>query len=63
MNGFLFIWQLIKIKRTNFLFHLEDYLIREKITPFNLFSLKDDDKFLGIYYGYRKPIKNIVRRV
>ncbi|UPA11057.1 MULTISPECIES: DUF226 domain-containing protein [Borrelia] len=33
-----------------------------KITPFNLFSIKGDDKFLGIYYGYRKPIQNIVKK-
>ncbi|WP_025400250.1 DUF226 domain-containing protein [Borrelia hermsii] len=33
-----------------------------KITPFNLFSLKEDDKFLGIFYGYRKPIQNVVKK-
>ncbi|WP_024653099.1 DUF226 domain-containing protein [Borrelia persica] len=34
----------------------------EKINTFNLFSLKEDDKFLGIFYGYRKPIQNIVTK-
>ncbi|UPA11348.1 DUF226 domain-containing protein (plasmid) [Borrelia parkeri] len=33
-----------------------------KITPFNLFSIKGDDKFLGIYYGYRKPVQNIITK-
>ncbi|WP_024653091.1 DUF226 domain-containing protein [Borrelia persica] len=35
---------------------------REKVEFFSLFSLRDDDKFLGIFYGFRKPIKNVVRR-
>ncbi|AHH07905.1 Putative cytosolic protein (plasmid) [Borrelia crocidurae DOU] len=35
---------------------------REKIEWFSLFSVKDDDKFLGIFYGSRKPIKNVVRK-
>ncbi|ABF82175.1 DUF226 domain-containing protein [Borrelia hermsii] len=33
---------------------------RKKKYQFNLFSLIDNNKFLGIYYGYRKPIKNII---
>ncbi|UPA19334.1 DUF226 domain-containing protein [Borrelia puertoricensis] len=37
-------------------------LFKEKLCKFHLFSTKDDDKFLGIHYGYRKPIKNIVTR-
>ncbi|QFP42597.1 DUF226 domain-containing protein (plasmid) [Borrelia miyamotoi] len=35
---------------------------REKVEFFSLFALRKDDKFLGIYYGCRKPIKNVVRR-
>ncbi|QFP42594.1 DUF226 domain-containing protein (plasmid) [Borrelia miyamotoi] len=35
---------------------------KEKITPFNLFSIKGNDKFLGIFYGYRKPVQNVVTR-
>ncbi|UPA11367.1 DUF226 domain-containing protein (plasmid) [Borrelia parkeri] len=35
---------------------------RKRISNFHLFSLRDDDKFLGIYYGYRKPIKNVIRK-
>ncbi|ACH93797.1 DUF226 domain-containing protein [Borrelia duttonii] len=35
---------------------------QEKIESFHLFAVRDDDKFLGIFYGFRKPIKNVVRR-
>ncbi|AHH07573.1 putative cytosolic protein [Borrelia duttonii CR2A] len=35
---------------------------QEKIESFHLFSLKEGDKFLGIFYGSRKPIKNVVRK-
>ncbi|AOW96275.1 DUF226 domain-containing protein [Borrelia miyamotoi] len=35
---------------------------RKKKYQFNLFSLIDDNKFLGIYYGCRKPIKNIITK-
>lgn len=30
-----------------------------KVEEVRLYSIKEGDKFLGIYYGYRKPIKNI----
>ncbi|ETZ17232.1 putative cytosolic protein [Borrelia duttonii CR2A] len=33
---------------------------RHKKYRFSLFSLLENDKFLGIYYGYRRPIKNVV---
>ncbi|MCD2386245.1 DUF226 domain-containing protein [Borreliella burgdorferi] len=32
---------------------------QSKVEEFNLFTLRSDDKFLGIYYGYKKPIKKI----
>ncbi|WP_418905014.1 DUF226 domain-containing protein [Borreliella lusitaniae] len=35
---------------------------RQKTEAFSLFSLKNEDKFLGISYGGRKPIKNVFRR-
>ncbi|UPA13905.1 DUF226 domain-containing protein [Borrelia turicatae] len=35
---------------------------QNKIEYFHLFSIKDGDKFLGIYYGYRKPIKNVIKK-
>ncbi|WP_024654361.1 DUF226 domain-containing protein [Borrelia hispanica] len=37
-------------------------LNQKKIMSFNLFSIKGDDKFLGIFYGYRKPIRNIIKK-
>ncbi|WP_418909656.1 DUF226 domain-containing protein (plasmid) [Borreliella lanei] len=35
---------------------------RTKTESFSLFSLKNEDKFLGINYGCRKPIKNVLRK-
>lgn len=35
---------------------------RKETETFSLFSIKDEDKFLGISYGCRKPIKNVLRR-
>lgn len=35
---------------------------RTKTESFSLFSLKKEDKFLGISYGCRKPIKNVLRK-
>lgn len=35
---------------------------QEKIEWFSLFPIKEGDKFLGIFYGYRKPIQNIITR-
>ncbi|AFI32192.1 DUF226 domain-containing protein [Borrelia crocidurae] len=35
---------------------------QKKIKAFNLFNLKSDDKFMGVHYGYRKPIQNVVKR-
>ena len=35
---------------------------QEKAEAFNLFASEKDDKFLGIYYGYRKPIKNVLKK-
>ncbi|AHH11624.1 DUF226 domain-containing protein (plasmid) [Borrelia coriaceae] len=35
---------------------------QEKIGTLNLFSIKGDDKFLDIFYGYRKPLQNIITR-
>ncbi|UPA18764.1 DUF226 domain-containing protein [Borrelia puertoricensis] len=35
---------------------------QNKIEYFHLFPIKEGDKFLGIFYRYRKPIKNIVMK-
>ncbi|QFP42573.1 DUF226 domain-containing protein (plasmid) [Borrelia miyamotoi] len=50
-------------KKKNRLFILVRKLFnREKMNEFHLFPLRNDDKFLGIYYSHRKPIKNVLRR-
>ncbi|WEG99766.1 DUF226 domain-containing protein [Borrelia miyamotoi] len=50
-------------KKKNRLFILVRKLFnREQMNEFHLFPLRDDDKFLGIYYSHRKPIKNVLRR-
>ncbi|WP_434757344.1 DUF226 domain-containing protein (plasmid) [Borrelia puertoricensis] len=33
-----------------------------KVEWFSLFPIKESDKFLGIHYGYRKPLQNIIVR-
>ncbi|UPA16735.1 DUF226 domain-containing protein (plasmid) [Borrelia coriaceae] len=45
-----------------FFIAFRELLDKSKIDWFSLFALKGGDKFLGIFYGYRKPIKNVVRR-
>ncbi|ATQ19167.1 DUF226 domain-containing protein (plasmid) [Borrelia miyamotoi] len=35
---------------------------QDKIEWFSLFRVKEGDKFLGIYYGYRKPLQNLITR-
>ncbi|AHH11753.1 DUF226 domain-containing protein [Borrelia coriaceae] len=51
-----------KRQKDKFFISFRGLFNQAKITPFNLFSIKGDDKFLGIYYGYRKPIQNIVKK-
>ncbi|UPA11422.1 DUF226 domain-containing protein (plasmid) [Borrelia parkeri] len=49
-------------KQSKFFILLRKLFNRKEAEFFNLFPVRDDDKFLGIYYGYRKPIKNVVTR-
>ncbi|WP_367613229.1 DUF226 domain-containing protein (plasmid) [Borrelia hermsii] len=51
-----------KKKKNKFFITFRELFNQEKIKSFNLFSLKEDDKFLGIFYGYRKPIQNVVKK-
>ncbi|WP_215821328.1 DUF226 domain-containing protein [Borreliella bavariensis] len=51
-----------KNQNYRFLISFRKLLDRKKTEAFSLFSLKDEDKFLGINYGCRKPIKNVLRR-
>ncbi|AHH11339.1 DUF226 domain-containing protein (plasmid) [Borrelia coriaceae] len=58
----LYAFGINKNQRNKFFISFRKLFNRERIESFHLFSLKDDDKFLGIFYGYRKPIKNVVTR-
>lgn len=49
-------------KQNKFFILLRKLFNRKEAEFFNLFPVRDNDKFLGIYYGYRKPIKNVVTR-
>ncbi|ACM10367.1 DUF226 domain-containing protein (plasmid) [Borreliella burgdorferi] len=51
-----------KNQNYRFFISLRKLLNREKTESFSLFSLKNEDKFLGIKYGCRKPIKNVLRK-
>ncbi|WP_024654651.1 DUF226 domain-containing protein [Borrelia hispanica] len=49
-------------QKHKFFVSLRGLFDQNKVEYFHLFSIKGDDKFLGIYYGYRKPVKNIIRK-
>ncbi|WP_418456503.1 DUF226 domain-containing protein [Borreliella lusitaniae] len=51
-----------RYKKNKFLILCRELFNQEKVEGFNLFSTRENDKFLGIFYGYRKPIKNIITR-
>ncbi|AHH09038.1 DUF226 domain-containing protein (plasmid) [Borrelia anserina] len=51
-----------KNHRNRFFISFRGLFNREKIEFFYLFAIKESDKFLGIYYGYRNPIKNVLTR-
>ncbi|WLN25756.1 DUF226 domain-containing protein (plasmid) [Borreliella valaisiana] len=51
-----------KNQNYRFFISFRKLLDRKKTEAFSLFSLKDEDKFLGINYGCRKPIKNVLRK-
>ena len=58
----LYIFGVNKNQKHKFFISFRGLFNQTKIEAFHLFPLKENDKFLGIYYGYRKPIKNVVRR-
>ncbi|WP_152301270.1 DUF226 domain-containing protein [Borrelia miyamotoi] len=58
----LFMFGVNKRQKNKFFISFRGLFNQEQIESFHLFSLKENDKFLGIYYGYRKPIKNVVTR-
>ncbi|ATQ19060.1 DUF226 domain-containing protein (plasmid) [Borrelia miyamotoi] len=58
----LYTFGIDKNQKDKFFISLRGLFNEEKAEWFRLFSLKEDNKFLGIYYGYRKPIKNAIRK-
>ncbi len=58
----LYVFGVNKNQKNKFFISFRGLFNREQISEFNLFSLKGEDEFLGIYYGYRKPIQNIVTK-
>ncbi|ACH94121.1 DUF226 domain-containing protein [Borrelia duttonii] len=58
----MYIFRINKNQKHKFFVSFRGLFNQEKIGFIHLFSLKGDDKFLGIFYGYRKPIQNIVTR-
>ncbi|WP_024653057.1 DUF226 domain-containing protein [Borrelia persica] len=58
----LYIFRASKNQKHRFFISFRELFNKEKISSFYLFALRDNDKFLGIFYGHRKPIKNIVTR-
>ena len=58
----LYVFGINKNQRHKFFISFRKLFNQEKIKSFHLFAVQGDDKFLGIFYGYRKPIKNVVTR-
>ncbi|UPA18674.1 DUF226 domain-containing protein (plasmid) [Borrelia puertoricensis] len=58
----LHIFGIDKNQKDKFLITFRGLFNQEKAEYFRLFPIKEGDKFLGIYYGYRKPIKNVIRK-
>ncbi|WP_418457514.1 DUF226 domain-containing protein [Borreliella andersonii] len=46
-------------KKNEFRVSLRNLFNRSKVEEIHLYPIKEGDKFIGIFYGYRKPIKNI----
>ncbi|WP_024655174.1 DUF226 domain-containing protein [Borrelia hispanica] len=47
-------------QKNKFLICMRDIFKSEKINAFNLFSIKGNDRFLGMYYGYKDLEKPII---
>ncbi|WP_434757168.1 DUF226 domain-containing protein (plasmid) [Borrelia puertoricensis] len=62
MMNDIYVFGVNKNQKHKFFIAFRGLFNRERINEFNLFSIKGDDKFLGIYYGYRKPVQNIITR-
>ncbi|WP_024653023.1 DUF226 domain-containing protein [Borrelia persica] len=51
-----------KRQNNKFFIVFRDLFKQNKIEFFSLFSIKKNDKFLGIFYGCRRPIKDIIMK-
>lgn len=58
----LYKFEINRYRKNKFLIIFRELFNQEKLEGFNLFSTRENDKFLGIFYGYRKPIKNIITK-
>ncbi|AHH07138.1 Putative cytosolic protein (plasmid) [Borrelia crocidurae DOU] len=58
----LYLFGIDKRQKHKFFIAFRGLFNQERIELFSLFALRDDDEFLGIFYGYRKPIQNLVTR-
>ncbi|WP_421114417.1 DUF226 domain-containing protein (plasmid) [Borreliella americana] len=58
----LYKFEINRYKKNKFLILFRELFNQEKLEGLNLFSARENDKFIGIFYGYRKPIKNIITR-
>ncbi|MCD2412453.1 DUF226 domain-containing protein, partial [Borreliella burgdorferi] len=53
----LYKFEINRYKKNKFLILFRKLFNQGKLEGLNLFSTKENDKFIGIFYGYRKPIK------
>ncbi|WP_210371081.1 DUF226 domain-containing protein, partial [Borreliella garinii] len=54
----LYRFEINKYKKNKFLILFRELFNQKKLEGLNLFSTRENDKFLGISYGYRKPIRS-----
>ncbi|ETZ17558.1 putative cytosolic protein [Borrelia duttonii CR2A] len=58
----LYTFGIHKRQKNKFFLAFRELFNKKKMRTFNLFPLKEDNKFLGIHYGYRKPLQNVVTK-
>lgn len=56
----LYVFGVNKNQQNKFFVSFRGLFNKEKISEFNLFPLRENDEFLGIYYGHRRPVQNII---
>ncbi|AHH11274.1 DUF226 domain-containing protein (plasmid) [Borrelia coriaceae] len=58
----LYIFGIHRRQKNKFFISFRELFNQDKIKALNLFSIRYNDKFLGIFYGYRKPVQNVVKK-